>query len=780
MEFIFIVIVAIVFGILIWSLLLRNKKPNQSKTTYNNGAPSTHKASNTLQDPIWERQHEAEPSFTITVSTSYTPAERSTNFSQDVSPDSVWTPAGMYVDVKGYKIKEGLLYFGTGLKSVAKWGVEPALINPDLPVDKGSPDKEGRDLRYWPSYSEITTQSRSAYLEWLANGKKNPDINIGYVFLYYYGLERRLLSDFEKSESARKEADLIAAEISRLLSIYGHNASFNRYATGLLSFAQARGLKTKFYKNPINLDIELDYTSFKIGLGQLAIDGMPLPADWALAWVENDPENRLRTPAYRCKEEFRRLFLIRYSDEIGDGLKLKPNKTKLKIGYHPASSGLSGAEEYEIKTDLPDVTAVTGPIKRLREIANSCVDELDAYSRFIGRYPDEKSSHEALALLPDCLLDKHQSEELKNIFDWLDKNLPQETAIFDLKTIIGLFPSFATEKFTKRESVALAQLLSKIGIGIEPDVRFGSSLPKPEQKAVLFRVQKDSANAPTSEYLAAASILHLSAAVANADGSISVDEEKHLEEHLESLLHLSMDEKVRLKAYTKCLLAAPPGITGIKKRIEPLDANERETIGRFLVGIAQSDGSIDPNEIKLLSKIYNLLGLNAQDLYSHAHKAAIEPVTVKPKESAEKKYALPSAPEKKAAVSLDMETIEAKLAETAAVSALLSNIFVEEDEEASSTARVETSKNIKEKTVAGLDVENSRLMLKLAGKDTWSREELEKIAATMNLMLDGALDSINDASYETYGEPFFEGEDPIEINPTIAREIADENTSKGT
>jgi hypothetical protein len=49
----------------------------------------------------------------------------------------------------------------------------------------------------------------------------------------------------------------------------------------------------------------------------------------------------------------------------------------------------------------------------------------------------------------------------------------------------------------------------------------------------------------------------------------------------------------------------------------------------------------------------------------------------------------------------------------------------------------------------------------------WSREELEAVASDMDLMLDGALEHINDMAFEHFDMPITEGEDPLEINPDI-------------
>jgi hypothetical protein len=73
--------------------------------------------------------------------------------------------------------------------------------------------------------------------------------------------------------------------------------------------------------------------------------------------------------------------------------------------------------------------------------------------------------------------------------------------------------------------------------------------------------------------------------------------------------------------------------------------------------------------------------------------------------------------------------------------------------------------------IPGFDAETSAFMRILAAKLIWARDELESLATEKDLMLDGMLDSINDASFDVFGGAFFEGDDPIEINAEIAKEI---------
>ena len=114
---------------------------------------------------------------------------------------------------------------------------------------------------------------------------------------------------------------------------------------------------------------------------------------------------------------------------------------------------------------------------------------------------------------------------------------------------------------------------------------------------------------------------------------------------------------------------------------------------------------------------------------------------------------------------LDMDSIEAKIAETKVVSAILNNIFSETEQ--SSAIKPLTDLPTPPVSFIGLDAEAFTFMQVLASKLVWEREELEILAVEHNLMLDGTLDSINDASYSHFGSPFFEGDGRIEIDPGV-------------
>jgi hypothetical protein len=78
---------------------------------------------------------------------------------------------------------------------------------------------------YYPSYRELTPEQRYKYLEFLATPYDQHDI--GYVFIFYYGLERHLLSgDFDR-----------AFDITLKLRDVHENASFQKYSANALALS---------------------------------------------------------------------------------------------------------------------------------------------------------------------------------------------------------------------------------------------------------------------------------------------------------------------------------------------------------------------------------------------------------------------------------------------------------------------------------------------------------------------------------------------------------------
>jgi hypothetical protein len=345
-----------------------------------------------------------------------------------------------------------MVYAGGELPSVDGYDTEPALIDPVLPVDWRRPDRQGQSMGYWPSYSTISPQSRAAYLQWLAGGRCDPMIGIGYVFLFFYGLERHALAELGlNGEDA--ELDEIAAEVGRLLGLYGHLGSFGNYAGAFLELISVSDLGNAdispgdIASNPRTWEMPL---TLRVAVARLAASGQPVSPEWALVWLRNHPAAYLRTPADRCAEEFDELFKLRYRDEHPDGMPLTKTKQRIELDYRPASNGFGGRIEATLG-ELPDVAWEETNVDRLREVASQCADALDSYSRYLGKNPDGRGSPDAVGLLPQALLRSHGGSTVRDLETWLDSTVSDDFTVVDIDDLIAVWsPESNAEKLASR------------------------------------------------------------------------------------------------------------------------------------------------------------------------------------------------------------------------------------------------------------------------------------------------------------------------------------------
>lgn len=639
------------------------------------------------------------------------------------------------------------------------------MINPKLPVARGIVDIAARLTSYWPSYDSISPEARRAYLQWLSSGRKAPHANIGYVFLFFYGLERRALVDAQINPEAAAELPAIIAEVERLLPIYAENNSFQGYACRFLDFISTGSGREKRYLtkppavDPSTYEMPAD---LRLGLGQLAQDKLPVPVDWALAWVYSDYNISLRTPASRCQAEFAKLFQMKYESVHGAGIVLPQNKTRLKVEYRPASSVLP-AMKVEGTEDIPDVTAVTGPRNKLQKLADECMAELDSYSRYLGRNPDSPDALEAVLQLPIVLWPAETRAELES----LKERIGDGMVVMSFGELAGRLKSAGA--LSRDKVMALARALESLHIGLQPDVLGGSRTPKAEDAVALFATSPEDGELRSSPAYGAASVtLDLACAVAAADGDTSPQEIMHLSRHIDSWSHLSPAHRKRLKAHLRLQLNQPPTLQSLKKRLDPLEPSAKRAIVAFLAHLAQADGEVSPAEVKLLERVYKALQLDAQLLYSDLHIAASgQPASASVAASTVQQATQTGSG---GGFVLDQDRIAELQKETEQVSKLLAQVFVDEQEiePEAPAAEEDVSGNT---TLWNLDAEHSAFLRLLVSRSEWSRDELEAVASDMELMLDGALEHVNDAAFDLFDMPVTEGEEPVEINPEIMEKL---------
>lgn len=685
-----------------------------------------------------------------------------------------WVPAGQAVTVGGQIIPGGMIYVGRKLVRQDGYSSENCLIDPSLNVGQQSNDS-GVDVPYWPSYSLLQPPARLSYLKWLAGGKKEPSIYIGYVFLYLYGLERRLMLD----NPGGTEALALTTEVERLLWLYEDNHSFRRYATGLLSAAAVKhhlpvawpelSLRKMTWQLPLDL---------LVCLGRAVANGEPLNALKMLSWYNSHPDKRLPALAGRCPDEFLALFTARFDAKYPGGFKLDPPKRQLGASYRAASSSFS--VEFDVGDGaVPDVSGLIVPLNALDPIIDACAAELSTYARMIGKDRSKRNLVAAAAALPDHLLGTSSGKPLFELKDWVEKRVKDDMgaiSIQDLLTRIGGEKPSAG-KIPRADMLLIANALARCDFGIEPDARVDYPSPAVETDVVVFRAAGGATlEALTPAFLGALIHIDIGVLVAGSDGAIVLSELHAIGTAIAKNPNLTTLEKKRLSARIAFLSKHPPS-SRLLSKFKGRPDQDREALSRLALSVAAADGVMAVEELRLLEKVYKTLDLPAARLYSDIQALntgdELLPTVAQP----DKITSIPIPPRPltgaKRTAALDARRLARTRADTAVVSSILGEIFKDEEPVTTNiqlivaTLPAEMTKPMPASGFIGLDPRYLPLMIQVAERGSISRGDFEVLADSHNLLCDGAIEAINDWAFDRFDNALLDDGNEIVVNKSV-------------
>lgn len=673
-----------------------------------------------------------------------------------------WIKSGEPITIKGQTFSSGNFYFGGKLGSLDGYGTEASLVDDSLKVESQPSSFEDESLGYWPKFISLTPKGRGAFLSWLSSNRSDPETPLGYVFIYFYGLERRIVVDSIDQAVDDVEFKSLFDEILRLKGIYGSSRSFSNYSTRLLEFMCL--LRPQVVSHPeLEKSPQRDSLLFKHRLATTVSEKKPVPAELALAWIRFYPEYNLKKPARRCIYEFSQMFTRLYSKKYGEGIVVKPNKTRLKIEYHPASSSLHGISFPQ--QDLPDPSNLKGPTNKLIAIADECTAKLDAYSRYLAKPNASRTDIEAVLLLPDELDDLRSTLGLGKFKKWVDDTISTKNGLVNVEEFWRYTKSSLPSKINKKEAELIQNLAQKAGYGIAPDTRYHHAKTSIDGKLVLFPEGHGKYFEPSKEFNEMGMTLRLGAMVATIDSHVDQTEKKLLMQLIDHDTNLSPTEKQSLHAYLLWRLNTPSNVTGLKARVGTLGKTEKVAVSRILVGVAMADGKIDPGEIKQLEKLYTLLGLDKALVTGDIHgmssgKASLRPVNTQ----------LEGSSPTTTSFQLDESILAIHESETKDVQSMLGAIFMENETTDEPDETITDSAAIEEES--GIDKDHYALFESLIRKDKWTREEVAALCSDSGLMVGGALEIINDWSFDKVDTAVLEEDgDAIYVDQEIVEEI---------
>jgi hypothetical protein len=721
------------------------------------------------------RQRE-EPAPTITArieTTALREPEKAARYPKRTAPAARWIEPGETVVVENIKINSGLFYFGESLAVPGRGTTNQYIVNPKLRLSSVKPDLSGESMPYWPSYASITPAARRAFLQWMAEGRVGSAYGIGYVFIFLYGLEHRIFV-----EKAPNAAQVLLPEVERLLSTYGENNSFRGYANNFLLYAR---LASGVPFSPPQLSAErsgsaeLDPAT-RLYLGKKLSASNKLSSHDALLWILKQPDTYLRTPAVRCFDEFVSLWNIRFREKFPDGFKVAVPKQSIRFTYRAAS----GAFQIDVPgphSNLPDVMSAQQSLDPLKKVVQACTEELETFSRFVGKRPDQRTSVEAALLLPTPLK-KQSRAALESAAGGLSALMGERnTATTQFQNVLsavgidypeqGKIPAMVHER--------LSQALDLLDVAIEPDRRYGGAAAQLDDQVVIFRADKGGAiDASKPAYQAKKVEVEVAALAAAADGESTIDEMQAIIANLKATSHLSRMERLRLIAYTVTIFRSPPKQARIMRRLTQLSEGQRRDIAVAAKSIILKPDKIDLGEVRFFERLHKALGLPKEQVYSDIHRAAAvsdEPVVIA---SESRAAGVPISPEPKPGIRIDPNRLAVIQQQTQQVSSLLSQIFVDDDAPPEPTAMAPAKGSVFD----GLDRDHAELVELLDLKGEITRKEFEDRAKSLDLLPDGAIEIINEWSFDHFDEPLLEDGEHVVIAADLKKRLAELRVSE--
>lgn len=195
-------------------------------------------------------------------------------------------------------------------------------------------------------------------------------------------------------------------------------------------------------------------------------------------------------------------------------------------------------------------------------------------------------------------------------------------------------------------------------------------------------------------------------------------------------------------------------------------------VSHILISVAHADGYIDPKEVKQLEKLYTSLGLDKSRVANDIHAASADtPITVALRDR-EAAHAIPHPPSAAPAFALNEELIRIREQETRQVRDVLENIFAEQvDEPAPVETPVQAAQPVS--PLSGLDQAHQALFNRLAEQAHWERSAVYEICKGLGLMLDGAMEVLNEWAFDNVNALLLDDGDPVYFDTELAKEIVD-------
>ncbi len=673
--------------------------------------------------------------ITYKASSYSTPTYNQYSYSRSSKPKFTFHSKNDSVELFGYTITNSLFYTCTSKSDM------PFAIDTKSTPTFGYTPSEG--LNYWPNYNQINKTQQGFYIKWLSEGKPFVE-ELGYAYIYYYGLEYRALVEKQDLKDVLFEVIDLVKKFKRLR--YGYDLIV--YLTLKINnfSADETNKLLVFFKN--NKQFYIYNTAYQTIIKNLT----PIEqysVDFDSSQLNNDKYYAIHGKKYELLEY--------YFNKVKETLdKTEMYTTKQQIYYYRMAMGF-----YSINNLIEyDAIVPSAKLKRLWNHARKIIrDEIKQTVKNFDGSTESLTEIEKLAYLPAKL--RNNINYSFNNFDFGEKT------INNIETIANKLGFKIQDKATLRQSTLIVDACEALGYEIEPNANIDKKPYKKDSIVLIYKNQYPKKLSPI-DYQTASLFTDIGYQIALVDKELLQIEIAHIENYIKKEFSLSTSERYRLQMRGELLVHTKEINTSetIKKLIKILDDSGRETIAKYIISVAIADGIVKDSELKILQKIFKQLGLSEDYLNSALseliNKADDVVVVEKGRSTKKKGSKIPTNIEldEKLELKLDTEKLEKIKINTSEIHNVLQEIFAEEQAEILKSESIEADNSEDDDKT---EIENGlqNIVNIIIEKENWTRNELLNVIQNKGMMLSSAIDEINEWSNEEFGDFLVEEDDDV-------------------
>lgn len=703
------------------------------------------------------------------------------NTKKSISGSINWAGTNQSIVVHGYTIKNPLAYWSDG----PCLPQEASCIDRNLPVEK--PGFSAYPLPYYPRYSDLNPVQRGKYLSWLSSGRNDNLDEIGYAFIYFYGLEHRGLIEKEDTEKILDEA-------RRLLTRYPSSNSFNSYVNHFIAYIVGSQINERedpaFFKYFSTLD-NLDWNSTSVILAWYWKKNKPIPWELGYSLSKNLRSLPKSNIVKKNPDLVKLLFKEKFQNFFPQGIPFNPDYSQVQIEYRPASPSILSYIGYSKEPNRIEPLMLRIPptgsehFKILFKIWVECIEVLTPACNKLNK-TGGKITKEVYSQLPSELKSGMMHPDMELWQQCIASKRPVKgltiAQISELAVLLGIEER---ETLTAMQSRMISSTAEDMRFIIVPDQKISGTSFKWKDSVAIIPIP-DKNTQISEKFQQAALIFELAYSIAASDETVSEIEENFLHKFISEQFRLNALEIECLRGLQQVLEIRPPSLSRIGKRLSKhLNSEQKIVIANFLSDIVLLDNKFVKSEQKALKTVFKSLEIDSSVSDELIKKLLIgqipeEPITILKPGKARKGEVIPSQVIT-TEFCINKEKLKQTMEDTRAVQEILASVFEQEQEEIVidiepevkiPESPVKTNSTPKEfdlpfpsETIPTLDTKYLSMLHDIMKSNEMSQDEFTSLARKHNLMPRAAFDDINTWADEELGDFLLEeSESHIVIN----------------